>query len=40
MMSVTSPDDLLSPGLGFAVLVAWVVGSLAAAAVTLGRRDA
>jgi ABC-type transport system involved in multi-copper enzyme maturation permease subunit len=40
IMSLTSPDNLLSPGLGFAVLVAWVVGLLAAAAVTLGRRDA
>jgi ABC-type transport system involved in multi-copper enzyme maturation permease subunit len=40
MMSVTSPDNLLPPWLGFAVLVAWVVGLLAAAAVTLGRRDA
>jgi len=40
MMSVTSPDNLLSPWLGFAVLVAWVVGLLVAAAVTLGRRDA
>jgi ABC-2 type transport system permease protein len=40
MMSVTSPDNLLSPWLGFAVLVAWVVGLLVAAAVILGRRDA
>ena len=40
MMSVTSPDNLLPPWPGFAVLVAWVVGLLAAAAVTLGRRDA
>jgi ABC-2 type transport system permease protein len=40
MMSVMSPDSLLSPLLGTAVLVAWVVGLLAAAAVTLRRRDA
>jgi ABC-type transport system involved in multi-copper enzyme maturation permease subunit len=40
MMSVTSPDSLLSPWLGFAVLVAWVVGLLAVAGVTLRRRDA
>jgi ABC-2 type transport system permease protein len=40
MMSVTSPDSLLSPWLGLAVLVAWVVGLLAIAAVTLRRRDA
>jgi ABC-2 type transport system permease protein len=40
IMSLTSPDNLLSPGLGFAVLAAWVVGLLAAAAVTLRRRDA
>ncbi len=40
MMSVTSPDSLLSPWLGFAVLVAWVVGLLAIAGVTLRRRDA
>jgi hypothetical protein len=40
MMSVTSPDNLLSPWLGFAVLVAWVVGLLAIAGVTLRHRDA
>jgi ABC-2 type transport system permease protein len=40
MMSVTSPDDLLSPWFAFAVLVAWVVGLLAIAGVTLRRRDA
>jgi ABC-2 type transport system permease protein len=40
MMSVTSRDSLLSPMLGLAVLVAWVVGLLALAAVTLRRRDA
>jgi ABC-2 type transport system permease protein len=40
MMSVTSPDALLSPLLAFAVLVAWVVGLLAIAAVALRRRDA
>jgi ABC-type transport system involved in multi-copper enzyme maturation permease subunit len=40
MMSVTSPDSLLSPWLAFAVLVAWVVGLLAIAGVTLRRRDA
>jgi len=40
MMSVTSRHTLLSPWLGFAVLAAWVVGLLAAAAVTLRHRDA
>ncbi len=40
MMSVASPDNLLSPGLGFLVLVIWVVGLLGTAAVTLRRRDA
>jgi ABC-type transport system involved in multi-copper enzyme maturation permease subunit len=40
MMSVTSSDSLLSPLLGMAVLVAWVVALLVAAAVTLRRRDA
>jgi ABC-2 type transport system permease protein len=40
MMNVTSPDNLLSPWLGFAVLVAWVVGLLAIAGVALRRRDA
>jgi ABC-2 type transport system permease protein len=40
MMSVSSPDSLLSPWLGFAVLVAWVVGLLAIAGVALRRRDA
>jgi ABC-2 type transport system permease protein len=39
-MSVTSRDTLLSPWLGFAVLVVWVVGLLAVAGVTLRRRDA
>jgi ABC-2 type transport system permease protein len=40
MMSVTSPGSLLSPMVGLAVLVAWVVGLLALAAVALRRRDA
>jgi ABC-type transport system involved in multi-copper enzyme maturation permease subunit len=40
MMSVASPDSLLSPWLGFAVLVAWAVGLLAIAALALRRRDA
>jgi ABC-2 type transport system permease protein len=40
MMSVTARDSLLSPTLGLAVLVAWVVGLLAVAAVTVRRRDA
>ena len=40
MMSVTSPGSLLSPMLGLAVLVAWVVGLLTLAAVALRRRDA
>lgn len=40
MMSVTSQDSLLSPMLGGAVLVAWVVGLLAIAAMALRRRDA
>ena len=40
MMSVSSPDSLLSPWLGFAVLVAWVVGLLASAGVALRCRDA
>ena len=40
MMSVTSRDSLLSPTLGLAVLVAWVVGLLALAAVAVRRRDA
>jgi ABC-2 type transport system permease protein len=40
MMSVTSPDSLLSPWLGFAVLVSWAVGLLAIAGVVLRRRDA
>lgn len=40
MMSVTSPDNLLSPWLGFAVLVAWAVGLLAVAGAALRRRDA
>jgi hypothetical protein len=39
-MSVTSPGSLLSPMLGLAVLVAWVVGLLTLAAVALRRRDA
>jgi ABC-type transport system involved in multi-copper enzyme maturation permease subunit len=40
MMSVTSPGSLLSPIVGLAVLVAWVVGLLTLAAVALRRRDA
>jgi ABC-2 type transport system permease protein len=40
MMSVTSRATLASPWLSFAILVAWVVGLLAVAAVTLRRRDA
>ena len=40
MMSVTSPGSLLSPMVGLAVLVAWVVGLLTLAAVALRRRDA
>jgi ABC-2 type transport system permease protein len=40
MMSVTSRDSLLSPMLGLAVLVAWVVGLLAIAALAVRRRDA
>jgi ABC-2 type transport system permease protein len=40
MMSVTSRDSLLSPMVGLAVLVAWVVGLLTLAAVALRRRDA
>ena len=40
MMSVTSRDSFLSPTLGSAVLVAWVVGLLALAAVAVRRRDA
>jgi ABC-2 type transport system permease protein len=40
MMSVSSPDTLLSPWLGFAVLVAWVVGLLVIAGVALRCRDA
>ena len=40
MMSVTSRDSLLPPSLALAVLVAWVVGLLAIAAVALRRRDA
>ena len=40
MMSVASPDSLLSPLLGLAVLAAWAVGLLAVAGVTLRRRDA
>ena len=40
MMSVTAPDSLLSPLAASAVLVAWVVGLLAIAAVTVRRRDA
>jgi ABC-2 type transport system permease protein len=40
MMSVMSRDSLLSPWLGFAALVAWVVGLLAVAGLTLRRRDA
>jgi ABC-2 type transport system permease protein len=33
-------DNLLSPGVGLAVLVAWVVGALGVAVVLLRRRDA
>jgi ABC-2 type transport system permease protein len=40
MMSITTPESLLSPLLAFAALVAWVVGMLAIAAVTVRRRDA
>jgi ABC-type transport system involved in multi-copper enzyme maturation permease subunit len=40
MMSVTARDSLLSPLPALAVLVAWVVGLLAIAAVTVRRRDA
>lgn len=40
MMSVTSRHSLLSPLPASAVLVAWVVGLLAIAGVTLRRRDA
>jgi ABC-2 type transport system permease protein len=40
MMSVTSRDSLLSPMVGLAVLVAWVVGLLTLAAVAIRRRDA
>ena len=40
MMSITTPESLLSPLLAFAVLVAWVVGMLAIASVVLRRRDA
>jgi hypothetical protein len=39
-MSVASPDSLLSPLPGFAVLAAWAVGLLTVAGVTLRRRDA
>lgn len=39
-MSVSGSDKLLSPGTGFAVFVAWVVGLLVVAAVVLKRRDA
>jgi ABC-2 type transport system permease protein len=40
IMSVASPDSLLSPLLGLAVLAAWAVGLLVVAGVTLRRRDA
>lgn len=40
LMSVTSPDTLLSPLLGFVTLSVWVVGLLAAARVLVRRRDA
>lgn len=38
--AVIQDPDLLSPGQGFAVLVAWMVVALASAAVALVRRDA
>jgi ABC-type transport system involved in multi-copper enzyme maturation permease subunit len=40
MMSVTARESLLAPLPALAVLVAWVVGLLAIAAVTVRRRDA
>lgn len=40
LMSVTSPDTLLSPGQGLATLVVWVVGLLSVAHVLVQRRDA
>lgn len=40
LMSVTSPDTLLSPGQGLATLVAWVAGLLGLAWVLVRRRDA
>lgn len=40
IMSISSPDTLLSPGAGLATLVAWTAGLLALAAVQLRRRDA
>jgi ABC-type transport system involved in multi-copper enzyme maturation permease subunit len=39
-LAVEGGDMLLSPGAGFAVFAAWTVGLLAAAMVTLRRRDA
>jgi hypothetical protein len=39
-LAVEGGDMLLSPGAGFAVFAAWTVGLLAAAVVTLRRRDA
>ncbi len=39
-LSVAGSDQLLSPGAGFAVFAAWVVGLLTIATVVLRRRDA
>ena len=40
IMSISSPDSLLSPAAGLAVLLAWVVGLVGLAAVRLRHRDA
>lgn len=40
LMSVTSPDTLLSPGQGLVTLLAWTIGLLGAAWVLVQRRDA
>jgi ABC-2 type transport system permease protein len=40
LMSVTSPDTLLSPGQGLFTLAAWVVGLLGVAWLLVQRRDA
>ena len=40
LFSVRQPSDLLSPGAALAVLVAYVVVALGAAAYVLRRRDA